>query len=316
MAWMGGNEGKPVGVADMLNKLVIIYVTGYHRDVPTRKYEQNRIPGMPMELAPKDQLHADIITIDRVTGAPTVYRDQTIRSWAVIKVARNCVGGDPLLGTMFSPDGQANKATWQALHTNPEAVAAAEAWLASLGAEGFTRSQPREPEVHTAPPVPQMPAAPPWAQQQPPWMMQQPPAGYGQPMPPQQPPWAQQPQQGGWNQPQPPVTPHPQQQGGWNQPPQQAMPTQQPPAWGQQQPQPPAPTQQGGWGQPQPVSQQPPAWGQQPQQASQQGGWGQQTTPAAQFPAQQPGQQYGSTLDAMAAAGMLAQPQQAENPPF
>lgn len=327
MAWIGGNEGKPVGVADMLDKLVIVYVTGYHRDVPTRKFEQNRVPGMPTELVPKDQLHADVITIDRISGTATVYRDQTIRSWALIKVARNCVGGNPLLGTMFSADKQANKATWQALHTNQEAIAMADAWAASLGEGGFVRSAPREPEVHTAAPAP---AAPPWMGQQPPWMGQQ--AGYGQPMPAQQPPWAaqqspwaQQPmppaqaqqQQGGWGQ-----QPNPQ-QGGWQQPPNQQPPAQAPQqsGWGQQPPQ--APQQQGGWGQPQPPQQ--PAQGvwnqpQMPQQpAPQQQPWGQPQQP--QMPQQQggwaqPQQQGQTTLDAMAAAGMLGGPQQPENPPF
>lgn len=264
--WASGEESKRIGIAEMMGNVCIIYVTGYHRDVPTRKFEQGRPKGAPVIIEAKDQLHADVILIDPRSGQAFEHRDQTFRSWALIKVARNSVGGDPLLGTFWSQNGQANSASWQPMTGDQRALELAGTWLDSKGEAGWVRSAPREPEVHTAPPVPayqpapqsyqpapgqqgyhgwpqdatpqQPPAyqpapqqAPPsWAQQAP---QQRPPAYQPAPAAPTQPAYQQAPQQPtqGYQQQAPQGQPNQYQQ--WAA--QQQAPQMAPPSWAQQQ---------------------------------------------------------------------------------
>lgn len=304
--WASGEESKRIGIAEMMGNICIVYVTGYHRDVPTRKFEQGRPKGAPVIIEAKDQLHADVILIDPRSGQAFEHRDQTFRSWALIKVARDLVGGDPLLGTFWSTNNQANSASWQPMTGDQRALELAGTWLDSKGEAGWVRSAPREPEVHTAPAVPAYQPAPSayqpapgqqgyhgWPQDATP---QQPPAY--QPAPQQAPPsWAQQaPQQ------QPPAyqpAPQPPAQPTYQQPQQQQQFTPQQPAQGYQQPQAPQgqPDQYQQWAQ----SQQQPRYDQRMEAYQEQ-----RSAPPQQAPQQAPQGQ--TSLQQMMAAGAIAPP--------
>lgn len=315
-----------VNPADVLGHLIIVFPVQYIEDAGPTKHsrEGQKNDGVLIDIV-------DLGTAQQPNNPAIVHRSQLWRSGRMVGLfKRHTEGVVPILGTVFDETpGNMTTRRFQVLSHDANAVAAAEAWAATLGPDGFVKSSRVDPSVfraqqmqqqgggHQGWPAGAMPAQQYHQQQyaQPAPGYQQP--GYGAPMPPQ---YQQQPaamQQGFVPQPQYQQPPAPQAPAGWGgqqapaAPVQQFQPQQQG-GWGAPQQQVPAtPAQPGGWGAPAAGG----GWGAPQQQAAPQApaGWGGAQAPVSSPPAAAPQ----STLDLMAQTGLMpAAAPGNDQPPF
>lgn len=252
------NEFVKMGV--LQGHLLIVHVIDYIPHIQTKFTQAGK---------KSDAIQVDIIDLNMngEDGQPgKVYRRQNWMSGPVIGALKGAIGGAPRLGVLSQGVATMGNPPWlfTSMTSNPDAVAAANAW-----ASAHADFKPSEPQPHPVTPPP----APPQPQQyqqgpQPGQWQGQPQQPYGQVQP------------GGWGAP----PPQQQQQQQWN--PQQS---QQPAHWG-------APEAQPQWSQPAPQQYPVPAaqpintqgWGQPPQQPS----WNPAGQPAPSWqPQQSPVQQ-------------------------